>query len=161
MTLPGTPLMIAGSNGSVAWGLTASYADTSDVVVVEANDVSQYLVPGAQLVTMEEREEIIRVKGDDDVKVSYQWTRWGPIVGKNDLGRPLALRWTAHDAAATNLGLLAMEDAENVTQAIAGAHEAGTPALNFLVTDRAGEAAWTIMGKLPKRFGYDGRLPVA
>ncbi len=161
ITLPGTPLMIAGSNGQVAWGMTASYADTSDVIVVEANDVFQYLVPGAELVTMDEREEVIRVKGDDDVKVSYRWTRWGPVVGKNDLGKPLALRWTAHDPAATNLGLLAMEDAENVTQAIEAAHQAGTPALNFLVTDRAGAAAWTIMGRLPKRLGYDGRLPVA
>lgn len=161
VTLPGLPLMITGSNGHVAWGFTASYADTGDVVVVEANDVSQYLAPGAELVTMEEREETIRVKGDDAVNVTYQWTRWGPIVGTNDLGKPLAYRWTAHDPAATNLGLVAMEGAMDVPQAVAIAHRSGTPALNIVIADRAGRAAWTIAGRLPRRFGYDGRLPVA
>ncbi len=40
-------------------------------------------------------------------------------------------------------------------------HHAGVTALNFLVADAAGQIAWTVAGRLPKRFGYDGRLPVS
>jgi len=161
VTLPGVPAMVAGSNGNLSWGFTASYADTGDVVIIEGNDKSEYLVPGAQLIRMEGREEIIRVRGRKDVPVTYQWTRWGPLVGTNDEGKPLAYRWLAHDPAAINLAVLDLEEATDVQQAIRVAHRAGMPALNLLVADRQGTIAWTIAGRLPKRIGYDGRLPVA
>ena len=35
VTLPGLPMLIAGSNGRVAWGYTNSYGDFSDIVVVD------------------------------------------------------------------------------------------------------------------------------
>jgi penicillin amidase len=35
VTLPGTPNIVAGSNGKIAWGFTNSYVDTSDVVILE------------------------------------------------------------------------------------------------------------------------------
>jgi penicillin amidase len=34
-TLPGTPMMVVGSNGRIAWGFTNSYIDTADAVIVE------------------------------------------------------------------------------------------------------------------------------
>jgi penicillin amidase len=53
-----------------------------------------------------------------------------------------------------------MEAATTVAEGVAVAHRAGIPALNILLADRAGAIAWTIAGRLPKRVGYDGRLPV-
>ncbi|HJY39570.1 MAG TPA: penicillin acylase family protein, partial [Steroidobacteraceae bacterium] len=35
VTLPGLPMLIAGSNGHIAWGYTNSYGDWSDIVIVE------------------------------------------------------------------------------------------------------------------------------
>jgi penicillin amidase len=35
------------------------------------------------------------------------------------------------------------------------------PAHNFVVADSAGQIAWTIIGRLPKRVGFDGRLPTS
>ena len=32
ITLPGTPLLVAGSNGSVAWGFTNSYGEFAQVI---------------------------------------------------------------------------------------------------------------------------------
>lgn len=163
VTLPGVPAMVAGSNGQVAWGFTASYADTADLVVVETQPgvPSWYNAPGhAEGLKIEQRKETIRVKGEDDVVVEYPWTVWGPIIGQDELKKPLALRWVAHDPAATNLRLLEMETAQNVTEAVAIAHRSGVPAFNLVVADRAGDVAWTIAGSLPKRVGFDGRLPV-
>ena len=44
--------------------------------------------------------------------------------------------------------------------AVAVAHRMGIPAQNFVVADSSGKIAWTVAGLLPKRVGYDGRLPV-
>ncbi|MDO8543105.1 MAG: penicillin acylase family protein [Opitutaceae bacterium] len=163
-TLPGTPLVVAGSNGRIAWGFTNACADVGDVVVVETlpGISTWYTAPGhPEGLKLVNRKEKIRVKGGADVDVDYTWTIWGPIVGQNDRGLPLALRWTAHDPAATNLRLRELEDANDVSEAVKVAHVAGMPVQNFNVADSAGDIAWTIAGRLPQRVGYDGRLPVS
>src|SRR6185503_1185733 len=45
VTLPGLPMLIAGSNGRIAWGYTNSYGDWSDIVIVEPDpqDEERYL----------------------------------------------------------------------------------------------------------------------
>ncbi|MFM9081641.1 MAG: penicillin acylase family protein, partial [Opitutaceae bacterium] len=163
VTLPGTPAVIAGSNGEVAWGVTVANADTTDLVVVETVSASKrfYRAPGREdYVPIEIRKETIEVKGGDPVSVDYEWTIWGPVVGRNDRDRPLALRWIAHDVEAANFALLDMETARTTEEAIAVAHRAGVTPVNCVIADRAGEVAWTVAGRLPKRAGYDGRLPV-
>jgi len=42
VTLPGTPLVIAGSNGRIAWGFTNSFADTTDIVIVEPSRIDPH-----------------------------------------------------------------------------------------------------------------------
>ncbi len=162
VTLPGTPLVVAGSNGQIAWGLTDAYADTGDLVVVDLVPGSHgvYNAPGHDVpLEIDVRKETIVVKGGDPVPVECPWTIWGPIVGENEKHLPLAYHWLAHDPAATNLGLLELENATDVKTAVDIAHRAGVPELNFVVADSAGQIAWTIAGQLPKRVGYDGRLP--
>ena len=162
LTFPGVPFVIAGSNGRIAWGFTNSPTDASDLIVVQTGISPEvYRAPNLDpMPQIEVRKETIQVKGDAPVTVEYRWTIWGPIVGADDKGRPLAQRWTAHDPEAQNLGLWQMETAENTAAAIAIAQRAGVTPLNFHVADSAGEIAWTIAGRLPKRIGYDGRWPV-
>jgi len=162
VTLPGIPFMVAGSNGCVAWGFTNSYTDASDLVVVQTGISPEvYRAPNFETMPrIEVRHETIAVKEAAPVEVDYRWTIWGPIVGVDEKGRPLAQRWVAHDPAALNFGLWGMETAENVSAALGIAHRAGITPQNFHVADRAGEIAWTIAGRLPKRVGYEGRWPV-
>lgn len=162
VTLPGIPFMVAGSNGRVAWGFTNSYTDASDLVVVQTGiSPDVYRAPNYEAMPrIEVRHEIIAVKGAAPVEVDYRWTIWGPIVGADDKGRPLAQRWVAHDPAALNFGLWGMETAQNVSAALVIAHRAGITPQNFHVADSTGEIAWTIAGRLPKRVGYEGRWPV-
>lgn len=164
VTLPGAPAIVAGSNGHVAWGFTNSYIDTVDLVEVHLNSISRelYPVPGRDgLVDIEKRKEVIRIHGADPVTVEYHATVWGPLLNyENETERPLALHWTAHDPSTTNLDLLDFETARTVDEAIVAAHRAGIPVQNLLLADRAGNIAWTLAGKIPKRVGFDGRLPV-
>jgi len=159
VTLPGAPTLIAGSNGDLAWGFTNSYIDTTDAAVIETYADIQYRTPTGWK-DIEERTETIKVKGKPDVPFIARWTEWGPIVATAEEGRSFALRWSAHVPEATNLTLMEFETARSVEDAIGIAHRVGMPNQNILLADRAGRIAWTITGKIPKRIGYDGRLPV-
>ena len=39
------------------------------------------------------------------------------------------------------------------------AHRSGIHPQNFLVGDRGGNVAWTIIGRVPRRVGFDGHTP--
>ncbi len=161
-TLPGLHAVVIGSNGRVAWGLTVAYADTGDLIVLETSPLSPrlYRAPGHdELLPLEKRPETILVKGAAPVTAESTWSLWGPVITTNDKKRPVVYRWTAHDPAATNLAFLALETATDTPSAVALAHRAGMPALNILIADSAGDIAWTVTGALPRRVGYDGRLP--
>ncbi len=162
VTLPGVPFMVAGSNGRVAWGFTDAYVDTTDVITLatEITAHSFYQTPDGWK-EIEDRPEEIRVKGEKPVPFTARWTQWGPIIDGPKDGRGLVLRWTAHDAEATNLHFMAMETTRTAAAAVDLAHRAGIPHENLLIADADGHIAWTIIGRLPRRVGYDGRVPVS
>lgn len=162
VTLPGSPVMIAGSSGRIAWGFTVANADTGDIVVIELvpGSASLYRSPDHDLpLEIERRKEVIQVKGQEPVTVENRWTIWGPIIGDGGKNHLLAYHWTAHDPAASNLRVRDLEEAADVAAALALAPRIGMPHCNLVVGDAAGQVGWTVVGALPKRIGYDGRLP--
>lgn len=164
VTIPGLPFAVLGTNGQVAWGMTTAFADTNDLVVVDFTPKAPdlYRVPESdELMQMERHTDTIRVKGGEAETIESLWTVWGPVIGKDAQGRPLAHRWISHAPDATNLEFMRLETANTVEEAIVIVHEAGIPAHNFVVADRAGAIGWTIAGRIPKRIGFDGRMPVS
>lgn len=162
VTLPGAPTLVAGSTGRIAWGYTNANCGTGDVLIVDTS-ISPDLYHGPKgtgLVPFDRRTETIAVKGSSSVTMEFRWTVWGPVVGNGPDGRLFAYHWTEDDPAATNFNMLDLEEAPDVRAAVAVAHRMGIPAQNFVAADSAGQIAWTIAGLLPKRVGYDGRLPV-
>lgn len=162
VTLPGTPTVTAGSNGRIAWGFTNSYIDTSDAVLIEPEPgrPDHYRTPAGPRPIRRAIERMCA--GSDCEDLVVEETIWGPIVGKDARGRRIAMRWTAHDADAVRLGAtVEMERAGSVPEAIAIAHRSGIPQQNFTVGDRDGRIAWTIIGRVPARFGFDGRDAVS
>lgn len=160
VTLPGLPLLIVGSNGTVAWGFTNSYGDWTDLVIVELDpaDSSRYLTPDGSE-PFEIRRERIEVNGAAAAEVELRFTRWGPVVHTDARGRPLALAWTAHHARATNLRLLDFETAGSTAELLDAANRAGAPVQNILAVDSRGSIGWSIMGQVPIRAGYDSTVP--
>lgn len=160
VTLPGTPAVVVGSNTHVAWGFTNTEGDWSDLVVVETDpkDKSFYTTPDGPR-PFERAEERIRVKGRADETLEVVSTIWGPIVDKDHAGRPRALRWVAHDTEAVNLGLFRLESARSLEEALDTANRSGAPAQNFVCADTKGRIAWTVLGRIPRRSDFDGRLP--
>jgi penicillin amidase len=160
VTLPGVPMLVAGSNGRIAWGYTNSYGDWSDIVIVEPDpqDPGRYLTDtGTE--PFVNRDETIAIRGGESAFLPVQSTRWGPIVDSDEAGRPLALAWTAHDPRATNLHMLDFETAADVDEALAVANRSGGPVQNIVVADATGRIAWSLMGQVPVRAPYDTTLP--
>src|SRR5690606_636753 len=68
LTLPGAPVLVAGSNGYIAWGFTNSYGDWADVELVPCVQVSDTsLDTGSETIPLSVVRETIRVKSGQDV----------------------------------------------------------------------------------------------
>lgn len=162
VTLPGAPAVIVGSNGRVAWGFTNSEADWVDVIVVETDpeDEKKYRTQSGSK-SFEMIPEVIKVRGAKDVTMEVKTTDWGPVLGKDKSGRDLVCRWVAYDNEGINLNLMDLESCQTIEEAMQVANQSGTPHQNFVVADSNGRIGWTIMGRIPKRQGFDGFLPVS
>jgi penicillin G amidase len=162
VSIPGAPPVVIGSNGHVVWGLTFPYIDADDVVLVETKDDDSnfYRTPqGWQ--RFKNCSESIRIRGRDPEILKFQTTVWGPIIGRLPDGTLEALHQIIDQNGTVNLNRMQLETAKTTEEALAIAKISGIPNLNFFVADTAGKIGWTIMGPIPHRIGFDGRLPVS
>ena len=157
LTLPGIPMVVAGSNGRLAWGMTSIEGDFVDLVRIEEDpdDPDQYRAPSGAL-PFGTRAEKIHVRGGTDETLRVRTTIWGPVLPDPLLGRPVAVHWTALDPAAVDLGLSELAETKTVPTAIEVLHRIGGPPLNVLLADSFGNIGWTYMGRIPRRVGMDG-----
>ncbi|MCK9396371.1 MAG: penicillin acylase family protein, partial [Methylobacter sp.] len=79
LTLPGTPLLIVGSNRHIAWGATNLTGDFLDLVRldIDPDNPDQYRV-GDQWRRFDEYPETIAVKGGEVKRIVVKQTLWGP-----------------------------------------------------------------------------------
>ena len=162
LVVPGIPVMIAGSNGYVAWGLTNVEGDFLDLVRLELNPQNdqEYATPdGWQAFAI--RRETIEVKDGDARSLEVKETIWGPLAADSLLGKPVAIHWTALQPEAVDVGLLHMDRARSLSEALSVLNRAGGPANNVLLADAAGHIAWTYTGRIPARRGFDGSVSVS
>ncbi|ADV68909.1 penicillin acylase family protein [Deinococcus maricopensis] len=153
-TIPGLPGVVIGRNDRVAWGVTNVNPDVQDLYVEGAS---------AKLTT---RTEVIRVKGQDDVRLTVQESAHGPIIsGVNDraghVGPRVALKWTALMGGDTTFdAFLGLNYARNWTDFTAALRAYVAPSQNFVYADVDGNIGYYAPGRIPIRRGWDGSLPV-
>lgn len=158
--IPGLPGIVVGANEHLAWGVTVSYADQSDWVVVETlpGDPSRYLTPdGAERFGVE--RERIEVRGAAAVPLEIRTTRWGPVLDRDWRGRPLALHAAWLEPDGLDLDMLELAAARDVGAAEAIVASWSGPSLNWVFADTAGAIGWIVNGPLPRRRGFDGSVP--
>jgi penicillin amidase len=160
VTLPGGHLVVAGSNEHIAWGLNNTYGDWIDLIVLEptGGDPYTYETPDG-IASFDRPQEVIEIKGGKADVIEVLETIWGPVIDEDYRGRRRVLRWIAHDTGAVNGGIFGLEAARDVEEGVEAANRTGIPPQNFVVADADGRVAWTVMGPIPNRFGFDGRLP--
>jgi penicillin amidase len=160
VTLPGTPALVVGSNTHVAWGFTNTYADWSDVILldVDPHEPNRYLTPDGWR-QFDRYDEMIEVAGGTAEHLPVSWTIWGPVLEPDFRGQPRAMRWVAHDADRLAVVSAALETAHTVDETFDAVNGLGAPGQNFVVADSLGHIGWTVYGSIPRRVGLDGRIP--
>lgn len=166
-SMAGVPGIVIGHNEKVAWGLTNVMADIIDLYVlrVDRNDPTRYLV-GDEYFPMERIKTTFGLpKGKSETRTIYE-TRFGPVISevKEGVDAVVALKWLGGLSASqigdrSYRGMLGLNKANNVDEAIAAAGEFKLIIQNLVMADIDGNIAWHPMGAIPKRKGYSGRLP--
>jgi len=155
VTMPGLPALLAGSNGRIAWGLTNSYGDWSDVTQVSCNLAEGSYLTDSGWRRFERRSATIEIARAASRRIEVLQSPLGVLLAASPDGRSCTLvRWLAVEDGATNLRMLAFQSAPDVESALALAPQVGVPQLNLVVGDRAGRIGWTIIGRIPR--GFDG-----
>jgi len=155
VTLPGAPLLVAGSNGHIAWGFTNSYGTWLDVTRVPCTAVGQQelTTPSGPVALSVVREEI-RVRGMQPQVLEVKSAAAGVLLRADEAQHNCWFgSWLAQNPAATNLGLMALERATSVAEALALAPAVGIPHQNVVIGDAQGHIGWTIYGRIPEDTG--------
>ena len=150
VTLPGTPVLIEGSNGSVAWGFTNSYGDYGDLIELKMVNEREYATPTGPKELETFAETFVFSGGSEEAE--FEWSVWGPVVEKRE-GRRFVHRWVGNDPKAFNLNIVQMESADTIDELAEIVHRVGMPNQNVMMADIHGDIGWTISGRIPKRRG--------
>lgn len=163
-TWPGSPFVLLGQNGDLAWGLTTTHSDTQDLFVETLDSQGRYLTPDGPR-DFEVREERILIRGGRVETLRVRTTRHGPVLSDLDAtGAPpgvvLSVAMAAlapGDGFATAMHRLGQ--ARTLDEAAAAARLHRSPQQNVLVASREGIALF-VPGRVPLRREGDGRMPV-
>lgn len=174
-TIPGLPVVVAGRNRSIAWGVTHLVADVQDIFRERLDDTRQMAEFKGQFEPIRVITEKIKVSGQGEVEHRVRITRHGPLISDalnaNDSDapaerrppalEPLALRWTALDPGDTTVeALLRLNDSRNWEEFKQALRRQVAPALNFTYADVQGNVGLYAAGLVPLRTGGDGSTPV-
>src|SRR5262249_42604401 len=132
----------------------------SDLIVLDLppGQPDHYRAPDG-LRRFESHRELISVKGRGDIALTVEATVWGPVIDVDHRGRKRALHWVAGDPDGIALGLLDLSLARPLEEGLDRANRCGAPHQNVVMADATGRIGWTILGRVPRRRGFDGRRP--
>jgi penicillin G amidase len=177
-TFAGMPGVIIGHNGDIAWGMTNSGVDVTDLYLEKLSG-DGYLYDG-KVKPFKSREETIKVAGGASKKIVVRETNNGPLLSDRDdelvkVGRKatvdtaapdrgdgygIALRWTGLDAGTTMDAVFALDRASDWTEFRAAAALFDVPSQNLVYADTQNNIGYTLPGRIPTRAeGDDGSIP--
>jgi len=147
-TLPGVPGILTGRNQRIAWGLTNTGADVQDLYLEKLD------APFTRI------DEVIKVKGAADERLSIRISRHGPVI--SDVSRAaieavprgyaLAMAWTAlAEDDLTMQAALKLPRARNWQEFLGAARELHAPPQSASYADVDGNIGFIAAGRVPLR----------
>ena len=168
LTLPGIPLVIAGHNRDVAWGITYAYVDVQDLYLEKTHsEKKDHFLFNGQWVPAKKIRSLIRIKGRQEPVVHWIWkTRHGPLISREvpilkRLGLPVSLRWSALEPGFNMKALQMMNLASSAQEFEKGARLWCEPAINLVYADRKGRIGYVAGSRIPIRHEIQGPIPVS
>ncbi|MEV6538672.1 penicillin acylase family protein [Streptomyces sp. NPDC051665] len=177
-TFAGMPGVVIGHNQDIAWGMTNSGVDVTDLYLEKLSG-DGYLYDGTTK-PFTTRTETIKVAGGASKKIVVRETNNGPLlsdrndelvqVGKKaavDTAAPdrgdgygIALRWTAEDPGTTMDAVFAIDKASDWSEFRSASAKFDVPSQNLVYADTKNNIGYTLPGRIPTRGKGDGSLPV-
>lgn len=170
-TIPGVPLQIVGHNGHVAWGITTTEGDTSDLFVEQVSAAGDSYVTPEGAAPFIVRNETIRPRFNAPMPLTVRETRHGPIVSDILRRPPGAPDYTGEKRvlalAATLLApgdrsaqaLYHMNHATDAATFRAALADFHAPQQNLMFADVSGGIGYVAAGRVPMRKAGDGTVP--
>ncbi|MET7939056.1 penicillin acylase family protein [Streptomyces sp. NPDC005302] len=178
-TFAGMPGVVIGHNQDIAWGMTNSGVDVTDLYLEKITGEG-YTYDG-KVLPFTTRKETIKVAGAASKTIVVRSTEDGmPLlsdrddelvkVGKKatvDSGAPdrgdgyaIALRWTALNPGNSMDAVFEMDKASDWTEFRKASTSFDVPSQNLVYADTEGNIGYQLPGKIPTRAeGDDGSLP--
>lgn len=165
-TLPGIPFVILGRTPTAAWGFTNTGPDSQDLYLeqIDPANPKHYRTPTG-MAAFTEREEIIKVKKQGEVKYTVRSTRHGPVVSDaqsayepilNKAKYAVALRWAALNADNTSLVAgYKSQNAKTIADLSLAFASYQAPMQNIVMADTTGQTMYKAAGKVPLRSALD------
>ena len=166
MSLPGVPGIAIGHNRAVCWGITNLMNDDNDYIIFEKDPVNQSAYKYKnQTLQLDSINEKIKVKDSSEVYYTIKYTISGPVISdlktKSLIGgisgpgvhqnQIMTFKWTGFefsDEISSFYKINTSKDWEEFRNAL---KEFGTPGLNFIYADTAGNIGYQAAGKVPIR----------
>ena len=162
---PGLPMIFAGYNQNIAWGITNLSADQTDLFIetLDPYDSTRVLMNESYEPT-EIIEDEIPQKFASPIRTVVQKTRHGPIIAKvltvTDSGPvALSLRWTGHEVSDEGRALYYLNRARNWKAFKEALKDFKSPCLNVLFADRDGNIGIQAVGTIPRHTNGVGFIP--
>ena len=164
-SIPGSPCVQLGHNRWISWGVTAAICDDVELYTEKSHplDPNRYLI-GNSWLTMERREEIIKVRRSSEVKKIVRSTCHGPVLSdfnnRSDSSPILSLRWTGHDPSQEFRCLYGVNQARDWHEFLDSIAYHSSPTLNYGYADSGGNIGYSLAGRIPLRRRVPSLLPL-
>ncbi len=158
-SLPGVPAIVLGRNTHFAWGFTNTGPDVQDLYIERLDGAGNYLTPdGPKPFTL--HEEVIKVKGGEDVRLQVRVSRHGPVISDVSRtaqeaaprGHVIALQWTAlREDDLTMQSAMKLARAKDWLGFLAALRDFHTPQQSVVYADMQGNIGFVAAGRVPVR----------
>lgn len=157
VVIPGEPLIVAGHNERIAWGMTNLMVDDIDLYSEKINpeNKDQYYFDG-EWKNMEIRKEVIRIKGGKADTLLIRCTHRGPVIsGFREINDAvLSMRWSGFDISDELKAVFLINRASGWDQFRNALSYFNSISQNFAYADVDGNIGLNTGGGIPVRKGY-------
>lgn len=157
VAVPGEPVIVAGHNERIAWGMTNLMVDDVDLFSEKINpdNNDQYFFEG-EWKNMEERKEIIKIKGGKADTANIKFTHRGAVISDfRDINDAvLSMRWSGYDMSDELKAVYMLNRAANWEDFRSALKNFNSISQNFAYADVDGNIGLNTGGGVPVRKGY-------
>jgi len=156
---PALPGISIGHNENIAFGLTIFSIDQEDLRTYSLNDKGEYPYQDTWE-AFRSIDESVKVRDAEDVTVTLQFSRHGPVVHQQDnMAFAVQAAWL-EPGMAPYFGSVEYMRAQNWREFLAALNRWGAPAENQVYADVDGNIGYKPAGLAPIRTDFDGLMPV-